>query len=128
MSKKSDETKKYSTLSHLFLGISLIMTFVPILVYVIIGFINGEVHEKVTLGISFMVAVILLAINLIFKYHIRSILWILVLGIYFCLDNILPLLLVIAISTILDEFVFSPLHKHYAAKAKINKEIDKRIT
>lgn len=124
---KSDITKHYLALSRLFLALSIIVTVVPLLVYVIMGFVNGEVHEKITLGISFTVAVLLLAVNIIFKYHIRSVLWILVLGIYLCLDNILPLLLVVAIGTILDEFVLTPLHKSYKSKAKINVEIDKRL-
>lgn len=124
---KSDITKKYTTLSRLFGILSLIVTIVPILVYVGIGFANGDISQKVTLGFTFMIAIILLLVNIIFKFHIRSVLWILVLGIYFCLKDILPLLLILAIGTILDEFILSPLHKSFKSKAKINREIDKRI-
>lgn len=124
----SDITKKYQVLSRLFGALSLVVTIVPVLVYVALGFANGEIHQKVTLGITFTLAMLLLAINIIFKFHIRSIIWILVLGIYFCIDNIMPLLLVLAIGTILDEFVLTPLHKSYKSKMKINREIDKRIS
>ena len=123
---KSDITKKYQRLSILFHAFSIIVLVAPLAYYTILGFINGETTEKFTLGITFFTAVILLIINVLFKYHIRSTLWILVLGIYFCMDNILPLLFMVAIGTILDEFVLTPLYKSYKNKYTINKEIDKR--
>lgn len=123
---KSDITKKYQRLSILFQALSILVLVSPLAYYTIYGFINGEVTEKLTLGVTFVVACILLVINVLFKYHIRSTIWILVLGIYFCIDNILPLLLMVAIGTILDEFVLTPLYKMYHNKCTINKEIDKR--
>lgn len=124
---KSDITKKYSRLSALFFWLSMLVTVAPIGVYLGLAFYNGSVHQKITLGIVMIVAVLLVVVNLVLKYHIRSVLWILILGIYFCLDNIMPLLLIVAIGTILDEFVLTPLHKSFKNKAKINNEIDKRI-
>lgn len=123
---KSDITKKYHRLAILFQALSIIVLTAPLAYYTILGFINGETTEKFTLGITFVVAAILFTINVIFKYHIRSTLWILVLGIYFCLDNILPLLFMVAIGTILDEFLLTPLYKSYRNKCTINREIDKR--
>lgn len=125
--KKSDVTKKYARLYYLFFCLSLIATLLPILVYIILGFVNGEVHQKITLGITLLVAILLTIINIVFKYHMRSVLWILVLGIYFCLDNIMPLLLLVAIGTILDEFLLTPLQKNFKNKKTINYEIDKRL-
>ena len=124
---KSSVTKKYSSLYKLFLSLSIICTIAPVVVYAVIGFVDGTVKEKLTLGICLIVAIILTVINLVFKFHMRSTLWIVVLGIYFCIDNIMPLLLIVAITTIMDEFVFTPLYKSYKSKAKINKEIDKRL-
>ena len=123
---KSDITKKYQHLAILFHSLSLLVLVAPLAYYTIAGFVNGEVTEKLTIGMTFIIACILLVVNVIFKYHIRSTIWILVLGIYFCIDNILPLLMMVAIGTILDEFILSPLHKLYSNKATINKEIDKR--
>lgn len=123
---KSDITKKYQRLSILFQALSILVLVAPLAYYTIYGFINGEVTEKLTLGITFVVACILLVINVLFKYHIRSTIWILVLGIYFCIDSIMPLLLMVAIGTILDEFILTPLYKSYKNKCTINKEIDKR--
>lgn len=123
----SRETRKYKALSTLFLALSILLMVAPIAYYSIQGFIQGETTEKFTLGITFVIACILFVINIMFKFHIKSTIWILVLGIYFCLDNILPMIFILAIGNILDEFVFTPLHKHFKNKAIINKEIDKRI-
>lgn len=123
----SKETRKYKNLSILFLALSILVLVAPLAYYSIVGFIEGETTEKFTLGLTFVIAAILFVINILFKFHIRSTIWVLVLGIYFCLDNILPLIFMVAIGNILDEFLFTPLHKHYKSKASINKEIDKRI-
>lgn len=123
---KSPTTKHFSHLSKFYGILSILLTAGPVITYVIMGFCQAEVKQKLTLGITTVIAVLLLVVNIIFKYHIRSVLWILVLGIYFCLKDILPLLLCVAIGTILDEFVVTPLHKSYKEKSKINKEIDRR--
>lgn len=123
----SNITKKYTNLYWLFRSISFLVLVVPLIIYGVKGFIEGDVTEKFTLGMTISIAAILVALNILFKYHIRSTIWIIVLGIYFCIDNIMPLLLCIAIGTILDEFIFTPLYKSYKNKATINKEIDKRI-
>ena len=123
---KSDITKKYRRLSILFQFLSILVLVGPLAYYTILGFVNGEVTEKFTLGVTFVIVAILFVINILFKYHIRSTIWILVLGIYFCISNILPLLLMVAIGTIVDEFILTPLHKSYKNKYTINREIDKR--
>ena len=124
---KSEITKKYSALSIVFFWASVICVCTPLIAYAVVGFINGEPTEKVSLALCFSVTAILTIINLVFKFHIRSALWILVLGIYICLDNIQTLLVLVACTTILDEFVFTPLHKRFKNKATINREIDKRV-
>ena len=123
---KSEITKKYQRLAILFQALSIIVLVTPLAYYTILGFINGEVTEKLTLGITFVIAAILFIVNVLFKYHIRSTILILVLGIYFCMDNILPLLFMVAIGTILDEFILTPLYKSYKNKCTINREVDKR--
>lgn len=124
----SEITRRYKRLSVLFQCLSLIVLIGPLAYYMVVGFIEGETVEKVTLGMTFIAAGILTVINVLFKYHIRSTIWILVLGIYFCLDSILPLICMIAVGTILDEFILTPLHKKYKNKAIINREIDRRTT
>lgn len=120
-------TKKYTRLACLFWLLTFMCVYAPLISYAVAAFVNAEVEQKATLGITLVVAAILTAINVIAKYHIRSTLWIVLLGIYYCMKEIMPLLLIIAIGTILDEFVFTPLYKSYKNKARINREIDKRV-
>lgn len=119
-------TKRYKRLNIALRILSVILLLAPIIIFSIIGFIEGQVHEKLVLGCTLITALILVLINAIFKYNIRSTLWICILGIYMCLDNIMPLLLIIAISTIIDEFIVTPLQKKYKNLYVINNEIDKR--
>ena len=124
---QSQITRKYANLSLLFGILSFLVFSAPLVYYAVLAFINGETTEKFTLGLCFVMAAIFLAINVIFKYHIRSTIWVVVLGVYFCLDDIQVLLIMVAVGTILDEFILTPLHKSYKQKAGINREIDKRI-
>lgn len=126
--KQSEITKKYKTLYWIFTILSFIAVFVPVFVYVIKGYVDAELTtEKVRLTCTIMIAIILTAVNFIFKYNIRSTLWILLLGVYSCLDNILAMIIMIAVGTILDEFLLTPLKKSFKNKFTINKEIDKRL-
>lgn len=127
MSKPSEITKRYSHYALIFHLLSILVLLLPLAYYAVLGFIHGETVEKFTLGCTFAIAACLVAANVIFKYHIRSTIWILVLGIYFCLDNIQTLLIMVACGTILDEFILTPLYKSYSRKAGINREIDKRL-
>lgn len=106
--------------------ISLILTILPLLIYMILAFVNGKPVQKITMGICCFTSLIFVAINVIFKYHIRSTIWICLIGIYCCVSNIVPLLIIMAITTILDEFIFTPLSKKYNSQYKIHQEIDKR--
>ena len=123
----SDTTKKYKKLYYLWLIMSIVATFLPVLVYTVAGFIEAETTQKLSLGMTCFIAIALVAVNVLMKKHLRSPIWILVLGIYMCIKNILPLLLLVAIGTILDEFLFTPLYRSYKQKASINKEIDRRM-
>lgn len=126
--KQSETTKKNKALYWVFNILSFIVMFVPIAVYIVKGYIEADLTtEKVGLTCTIMVSIILVAINFIFKYHIRSTLWILLLGVYFCIDNILAMIILIAVGTILDEFLLTPLKKSFKNKYTINKEIDKRL-
>ena len=121
--KLSNETKKYKRLSKLFGLLSLLCTVFPVAYFTVEAFIQGEVQEKVTLGCTLIVCLIL---NTIKKRNLRSPVYLMIIGIYVCLDNLLSLFLIMAITTMADEFVFTPLHMSFKNKAIINKEIDRR--
>lgn len=130
MAKKknqSDVTKKYRRLYLIFTALSWIMTLGPMIAYVIYGFASGDTVSKISLGLSSMSAVALTAFSVIFKKHIRSTLFLLLLGIYFAIKEITILLIILSICTILDEFLITPLQKRYREKTVINSQIDGRI-
>lgn len=123
----SPQTKKYKRLALLMGLISILLLIAPIGYYTTVAFIAGTVVEKVSLGALATLAVIMVAINALLKLHLRSPLWIMLVGVYLVLDYILPLILIIAITTIADELIFTPLCKKFKNKATINGEIDKRL-
>ena len=124
----SQRTKKFKILYIIFSIISFLLTLGPVSFYIVKGYIDADLtKEKVALTGIILCAIILTAVNVLIKHHIRSTIWLLMLGIYYCVDNIMPLLLMIAIGTILDEFIVSPLKKSFKNKKTINSEIDKRI-
>lgn len=126
--KQSAVTKKNKIIYWVFNLLSFFVTFVPLIVYIIKGYIDADLTtEKVGLTCTIMVAFILTAVNFIFKFNIRSTLWIILLGVYFCIDNILTMIILIAVGTILDEFLFTPMKKVFKNRYTINKEIDKRL-
>ena len=119
-------TKKYKIKLNICRLLSFTLTVLPVIIYTIMGFMDGTIREKVSLGICVILALIFVLINIMFKYHIRSTLWVLLIGIYVCIDNIIPLLIIMAATTIIDEFVLVPLINKYKNKYIINKEIDLR--
>lgn len=119
-------TKKYKRLSSIFGLLSILCTVAPVTYFTVLGFVNGEIRNKVTLGCTLMLCLVLVVINIIKKENLRSPVYIMILGIYMCLDNLLSLFLIMAITTMLDEMVFTPLHRMYKNRAIINREIDKR--
>lgn len=119
-------TQKYKALKNLFLFCSISCMVGPLLYYGIKAMIEGEPAEKFTLSLLALTAITICIINIACKIHLRSAIWFMILGIYICLDNIVSILIVIAICTILDEIVFTPLYKKYKELYVINREIDKR--
>ena len=126
---KSIETRKYLLVKKITKLISLMLTLGPLLFYVLLGLINNEVHEgdKLFLGMTVICAIILTLLNVLFKHHLRSPFFLLILGLYFALKNITPLLICVSIGTCLDEFIVTPIYKRVKNKAIINGEIDKRL-
>lgn len=125
----TETTQKYRTTYWILFAISVALNFVPLLVYVIKGYASIEVSEsrKVTLTMTMMIALCLSIYNILAKKHMRSVIWILLLGVYFAVQKIELLLILMAICTIVDEFVVEPLMKRYKFKYKSNREIDSRL-
>lgn len=122
-------TKKARTGSIVFGLLSFLCFIGPIIATFIIALYDKaiETSEKTTLGVIFIFVVFVSVVNLIAKWHLRTPIWIMLFALYFITSNFIVELLIIGICTILDELIFTPLHKHYKNKFKINKEIDNQF-
>ena len=124
--KKSQTTRDYLHKRNFCKIMSFLLTFLPLIIYGVIAFVQGTVENKVSFGLCLTICALFVIMNILMKLKIRCTLWILLLGIHICLNNIVSLIIIMAISTALDEFVFEPLVRKYSQKASINIEIDKR--
>lgn len=124
----TDVTKRYTKLRYLFFWLGILLTFLPLLIFGVIGCMNGTITivNKLRLGVSFAFALLLTVMGVKSKYNCRSITYLLLFGCYFVVKDIKWVILVAGICCILDEFGCRPLHKYYYNKSVINKEIDKR--
>lgn len=123
----STRTRNFRRTYIIFGIISLLLNICPLAVYTIKAACESNlVREKVTLTMTVFIVLILTIVSLINKVTLRSRLWIVLLGIYVCLDNILTPLILIACCQVLDELIIRPLVKSSKNKLVINKQIDKR--
>ena len=121
-------TKKLRLTGLLLTALSLILTFGPLIVYLVLAYGNAMAAPvgKITLTAMLGVSVIMSFVCLINKYTPRCRLWLILIGLYMCLDNFIGCILVLAITQCVDELIVSPLAKHYRNLHRINKEIDRR--
>ena len=121
-------TKKYKKAYILLLIISIILNLFPVLFYTFKAFLSSAVIiHKVTLCSTIFISIILSAISLLTKVNIRSTLWILIIGLYVCLDSIMNMIIFIAVFQVVDEMIITPIKKSVKQKLIINKELDKRL-
>lgn len=121
-------TRKFLFLSILFTLISIGLTVGPAAYYIILAFNKADVVIKQSVLVSaIFVAVIGSLICLINKnFTFRSRVWIFLLAVMYCVGAFKELILVFAVTQILDELIIAPLARHFRSKYSINKEIDKR--
>ena len=123
----SKRTKSFKIKAIIFTALSIILSIGPLVAYSILAFKSHAGNTEKCLLLSFIsFGVILSVVCLINKYTPRCRIWLILIGLYICLENILGCILVIAITQILDEIVICPLAKSFRSKYRINKEIDKR--
>ena len=131
MAKSSKYTKKCRAKANFFGALHFICFFGPLLFFVPYAFAIGEMVSKIALGLTATVSVILIFISFIvgLKYRAgihRSIIWLLIVGVLFCIQNLGTFIWIMAVTSILDELIFSKLYDHYSAALLANKEMDKR--
>lgn len=120
-------TKKYRAAALVLLCLCILLNVGPLATFTIIAFCEANlVVEKVTLTCTIFIVLIMTLYSLVSRAALRSRIWVILLGMYFCLDYILLPLVIIAVCQVVDEILVTPLRKHYHNKYTINREIDKR--
>lgn len=122
-------TKKSRALLWTWRIIDWICLFLPLIIYLVIGLASNAVTTgaKVSLVAMLFLALILTAVNVIAQKHLRCPIWVLLIGIYIAMDKyLMPLIIILAITSILDDLVFTPLIHYYYTQTVASKTIDKR--
>lgn len=101
----------------------------PLIIYIIIALAgDGLVAQKVAVVSTAMVAIILTAINIIAQKRLRCPIWILLIGLYIALSEyLMPLIIILAVTSVVDDLVFTPLISYYRSQLISNKTIDSRF-
>lgn len=122
----TNRTKQIRTIYWSLTAVSMILTIGPLIGYVIYGMAVSEPQRKIVLSMTAVCAIFLGVINVLMKKHIRSVMWILLLGASYALENITTLVIIMAVCTILDEFIVAPVLANKRQQLITNKEIDHR--
>ena len=129
---KSERTKQCKRLSVFFLILHILCLFGPLLYFIPYAYIVGEVGRKLALSLFLIVALCLSVVALISDAKTRgglakSIMWILVIGISICLQEVKVFVYIMAIVSIIDELVIVKLCAKYKDAYAANREIDRRM-
>ena len=121
-------TKKYRRNYWILLILSILLNVCPLAVYTIKAvFESSVVYQKVALVSTVFIVLIMTAVSIVNKVALKSRLWIILIGLYICLDYIMTPLIIIAVCQVADELIVSPLKKSAKNKLIINKQIDARL-
>ena len=121
-------TKNYRLKYWIFFITSILLNVTPLAVYAILALCQGQlVYQKVALTMTVFIVLIMTAISIVNKITLRSRLWLILIGVYVCIGEILTPLIIIACCQCVDEIIIHPLKQRYKTKLTISKEIDKRL-
>lgn len=121
-------TKKNKVKYIIFSIISIILWIVPIAVFTFLALMEGDLlYQKVALSLSVLSVLVMTLVAITSKIQMRSRVWVMMIGIYICIQNIIAPLIIFAACQIADELIISPLKERYKRKYHINKEIDARL-
>lgn len=128
---KSERTLQCRRRKRFFAFLHFICLFGPLCYYLPYGFVTGQPAEKIGLSFTLIATVLLILINIIIDQAHRgsihkTIMWILIIGVMFTLEEIKPFIFIMATVSILDELVIVKILDYYKAALISNKEIDKR--
>lgn len=101
----------------------------PVIVYIIMALSGGAlVAQKVAVVATTMVAIILTVFNIVAQKRLRCPIWIILIGLYIAIQKyLMPLIIILAVTSVLDDLVFTPLISYYRTKLIANKAMDERL-
>lgn len=106
-----------------------ICLFAPVIVYIGIALFSGGVAVlgKVSIVATVIIALVLTIINVIAQKRLRCPIWIVLIGLYIAIQQyLMPLIIILAITSVMDDLLFTPLIHYYYTKLVASKTIDER--
>ena len=106
-----------------------ICLFATVLVYICIALFSGGVAVlgKVSIVATVIIALVLTVINIIAQKRLRCPIWIILIGLYVAIQQyLMPLIIILAITSVMDDLLFTPLIHYYYTKLVASKTIDER--
>ena len=125
---RTKRTKHMLICAIVLTALSMMLSFGPIVVYAARSLLNSNATtaDKCILLSMICIGTILSLVCLINKYTPRCRIWLVLLGFYVCLDNLVGCIIILAVTQFLDEMIVHPMAHSYRNKYTINKEMDKR--
>lgn len=102
----------------------------PVVGYVLFGLFSNDVEtmKKVVLISMCILAGVISVTNVFMRQRLRCVVWILIIGLYVAVKELLlPLIIIMACTAVTDDIVFSPLISYYQSKLAASKTIDQRM-
>lgn len=132
----STVTKGYKRKKRTYLFLSLLCTIGPVVYFIITAMLMATPVQKNSIVLTTLVAIIITIVNVIINLTQsnnitgrsikRSAFWLILLGAYWVLGNVFNILVLMFITSFLDEMWFTPRYNNLKLKYTINKEYDKR--
>lgn len=126
----TDYTKNVRRQLWLYRIIDIMCLFLPVAIYVVIALTEDgvTVAGKVSVVGTVAIALILCVFNVVAQKKLRCPIWIILIGLYIAIQKyLLPLIIILAITTILDDLILTPIISYYRTKLISSKTIDERM-
>ena len=130
MATASKHTKRCRLKLWLFRILDWVCLFMPLIIYIGIALASNEaiVAQKVAVVSTTMIALMLSGFNVIAQKRLRCPIWIIIIGLYVAVrDYLMPLIIILAVTSVLDDLVFTPIIDYYHTKLIANKAMDERL-
>ena len=125
----TERTKKLKTQRLIFTLISIVLELAVPVSYAIKGISStttAPTSEKIVIGLFLGAAIIMLVLNIFLKIKLRSLIWVLLSIAYVSLNSIGTMILLMCITSLVNDCIIEPILKNIKEQYKINYEIDRR--